>query len=71
LLFEIVKSNIRGKTIAYSTEKKKKIDKEEKLLENNIIYSPTKETVHGKNCYMFSTRWPIDTKFTDNILWHC
>jgi hypothetical protein len=38
---------------------------------NGIIYSPTKETVHGKNCYIFSTRWPIDTKFTDNILWHC
>jgi hypothetical protein len=35
------------------------------------LYSPTKETVHGKNCYIFSTMWPIDTKFTDNILRYC
>jgi hypothetical protein len=37
----------------------------------SILYSPTKETVPGQNCYIFSTRWPIYTKFTDNILWHC
>ena len=83
LLFETIKLKIRGKTIAYSAEKKRNTDKEEKLLEKEIeeiyrkyIGNPTSDQLISLNHAQEKLKTLREKKIEGVMIrakakWHC